>query len=81
MNHFANLVRRISLVIFEEHYFAVEPFRLAAACASAVLVCGTAIGTGIYFGNKDNPIGNADDNERRISLVIFEEHYFAVELV
>ncbi len=30
--------------------FSLKAFRLAAACASAVLVCGTAVGTGIYFG-------------------------------
>lgn len=59
--------------------FSLKAFRLAAACASAVLVCGTAVGTGIYFGNKDNPTGNADDNESEIYLYYLDNNFAKTE--
>lgn len=41
--------------------FSLKAFRLATACASAALVCGAAIGTGVYFGKKDK--GNEGTSE------------------
>ena len=38
--------------------FSMKAFRVAAACASVALVCGTALGTGLYFGLNGN--GNGD---------------------
>lgn len=48
--------------------FSLKAFRLATACASAALVCGAAIGTGVYFGMKDK------DNEGASEVDI--PHYY-----
>lgn len=57
--------------------FSLKAFRLAAACASAVLVCGTAVGTGIYFGlngEKD------DDGYNEVDIPQFYCYYMGYEL-
>lgn len=57
--------------------FSLKAFRLAAACASAVLVCGTAIGTGIYFGLNGE---KGDDGYNEVDIPRFYCYYMGYEL-
>lgn len=50
--------------------FSLKAFRLATACASAALVCGAAIGTGVYFGMKDN--------ENNTNLIVDVPHCYYI---
>ncbi len=57
--------------------FSLKAFRLAAACASAVLICGTAIGTGIYFGLNGE---KGDDGYNEVDIPQFYCYYMGYEL-
>lgn len=57
--------------------FSLKAFRLAAACASAVLVCGTAIGTGIYFGLNGE---KGDGGYTEVDIPRFYCYYMGYEL-
>ncbi len=57
--------------------FSLKAFRLAAACASAVLVCGTVVGTGIYFGLNGE---KGDDGYNEVDIPQFYCYYMGYEL-